>query len=60
MVQVADKDKKAPAELLHRYLDRAECEAHDERNVVKKAVRWAIREIGQRSAQQNAAAIAVA
>lgn len=60
MVQVAGKDKKAPAELLHRYLARAEQEAHDERNFVKKAVNWAIREIGQRSAELNAAAIAVA
>lgn len=60
MVQVAGKDKKAPVELLQRYLARAEREAHDERNFVKKAVNWAIREIGQRSAELNEAAIAVA
>ncbi|PDW03334.1 DNA alkylation repair protein [Candidatus Viridilinea mediisalina] len=59
-VQVAGKDKDAPAELLQSYLARAEQEAHDERNFVKKAVNWAIREIGQRSAELNAAAIAVA
>lgn len=60
MAQVAGKDKGVPAELLHRYLARAECAAHDERNFVKKAVSWAIREIGQRSAELNAAAIALA
>ncbi|MFV9503430.1 MAG: DNA alkylation repair protein, partial [Oscillochloridaceae bacterium umkhey_bin13] len=60
MVQVAGKDKRAPAALLHRYLARAEQEAHDERNFVKKAVNWAIREIGQRRAELNAAASAVA
>lgn len=60
MAQVAGKDKRAPAELLHHYLARAEREAHDERNFVKKAVNWAIREIGQRSAELNMAAVAVA
>jgi 3-methyladenine DNA glycosylase AlkD len=60
MAQVATKDKRVPAVLLHRYLDRAEREASDERNFVKKAVNWAIREIGQRSAELNAAAIVVA
>lgn len=58
MVQVAGKDKGAPAELLHRYLARAEREAYDERNFVKKAVNWAIREIGQRNPELNVAAIA--
>lgn len=60
MAQVAGKDKRAPAELLQRYLARAEHEARDERNFVKKAVNWAIREIGQRSTELNEAAIAVA
>jgi len=58
MVQVAGKDKRAPTILLHSYLARAEQEAHDERNFVKKAVSWAMREIGQRNADLNAAAIA--
>ncbi len=60
MVQVAGKDKGAPAELLYRYLARAEREAGDERNFVKKAVSWTIREIGQRGAALNQAAVAVA
>lgn len=59
MAQVAGKDKAAPVALFQRYLDRAEREASDERNFVKKAVNWAIREIGQRSAELNAAAIAL-
>lgn len=60
MVQVAGKDRKAPGELLHTYLARIEQAAADERNFVKKAVNWALREIGQRDATLNAAAIAVA
>jgi 3-methyladenine DNA glycosylase AlkD len=59
MVQVAGKHKQAPAELLHSYLACAARAAHDERNFVKKAVSWAIREIGQRSAELNTAAIAI-
>lgn len=58
MAQVAGKDRRAPAELLQRYLARAERAADDERNFVKKATNWAIREIGQRDAELNAAAIA--
>lgn len=60
MAQVAGKDKGTPAIVLQSYLARAEREAHDERNFAKKAVSWAIREIGQRSAELNEAAIAVA
>ncbi|MCX7790038.1 MAG: DNA alkylation repair protein [Chloroflexaceae bacterium] len=46
--------------MLRRYLARGEQQAHHERNFVKKAVNWAIRKIGRRSAALNAAAIAVA
>jgi 3-methyladenine DNA glycosylase AlkD len=60
MVQVAGKDKGTPAELLHRYLARAEREAGDERNFVKKAVSWTIREIGQRGPELNEAAVTLA
>lgn len=60
MAQVAGKDTNAPTELFHRYLARAEAAADDERNFVKKAISWALREIGQRSPELNAAAIAVA
>jgi 3-methyladenine DNA glycosylase AlkD len=58
MVQVAGKHKQVPVELLRLYLVRAEREAQDERNFVKKAVSWAIRELGQRNVELNAAAIA--
>lgn len=60
IAQVATKDKRVPAVLLQRYLDRVEREASDERNFVRKAVNWALREIGQQSAELNAAAIVVA
>jgi 3-methyladenine DNA glycosylase AlkD len=60
MVQVAGKDKHVPLELLHRYLARAEAAAGDERNFVKKAISWALREIGQRSPELNEAAVRVA
>ena len=60
MAQVASKDRGAGAELLLRYLIRAEQAAGDERNFVKKAVSWAMREIGQRGAALNAAAVAAA
>lgn len=60
MAQVASKDRNAATALLQRYLERIEQAADDERNFVKKAVNWALREIGQRNAELNAAAIAVA
>lgn len=60
MAQVAGKDRRAPTVLLHTYLARAEHEAGDERNFVKKAVSWAMREIGQRSPELNAVAVDVA
>jgi 3-methyladenine DNA glycosylase AlkD len=60
MAQVAGKDRQAPAELFCRYLTRIEAEAGDGRNFVKKAVSWALREIGQRSGELNTAAIVVA
>ena len=60
MAQVAGKDKQAPDTLFHTYLTRIEQQAHDPRNFVKKAVNWALREIGQRNIALNEAAIAVA
>lgn len=60
MAQVAGKDRDAPVALLHRYLARAEAAAGDGRNFVKKAISWAIRELGQRSSELNEAAITVA
>ncbi|MRR13108.1 DNA alkylation repair protein, partial [bacterium] len=43
-----------------RYLPLIEREATDERNFVKKAVNWALRQIGKRSPQLNSEATRVA
>lgn len=43
-----------------RYLPLIEREATDERNFVKKAVNWALRQIGKRSPQLNSEAVRVA
>jgi 3-methyladenine DNA glycosylase AlkD len=51
------KEKDAP--FLH-FLSLVEREAADERNFVKKAVNWALRQIGKRNAALNAAAVATA
>lgn len=45
---------------LARYLPLIEREAGDERNFVKKAVNWALRQIGKRSTALNAEAVRVA
>jgi 3-methyladenine DNA glycosylase AlkD len=51
-------DKNADDARFVPLLALAEREATDERNMVKKAVNWQIRQIGKRSAGLNAAAIA--
>lgn len=57
MCALAVHDKKAPDDRLIAFLPLVEREATDERNFVKKAVNWALRQIGKRSATCNAAAI---
>src|SRR6266849_10042015 len=47
------KDKATPDARFVRFLRLIEREAHDERNFVKKAVNWALRNIGKRSARLN-------
>lgn len=54
------KDKTAADARFERFLSIIEREAHDERNFVRKAVNWALRNIGKRSLRLNAAAIASA
>jgi 3-methyladenine DNA glycosylase AlkD len=54
------KDKAAPNTRFRRSLRIIEREARDERNFVKKAVNWALRNIGKRNLQLNAEAIRVA
>ena len=60
MAALAVHDKKAPDGRFRGFLPLIEREAADERNFVKKAVNWALRQIGKRNRPLNAAAIASA
>jgi 3-methyladenine DNA glycosylase AlkD len=60
MAWLAVHDKKAPDEKFSAFLPVIEREAGDERNFVRKAVNWALRQIGKRNAALNAEAIAMA
>jgi 3-methyladenine DNA glycosylase AlkD len=51
------KDKSAKDVEFKRFLPVIEREAYDERNFVRKAVNWALRNIGKRNLRLNAAAI---
>jgi 3-methyladenine DNA glycosylase AlkD len=51
------KDKSATDAHFERFLSVIEREAHDERNFVRKAVNWALRNIGKRNLRLNHAAI---
>ena len=57
---LAVHDKHAPNEKYFPYLEIIKREAGDSRNFVKKAVNWALREIGKRNASLNGAAIEAA
>ncbi len=46
---MAVHDKKAPHEMFLEYLPLIRDGAHDQRNFVRKAVNWALRQIGKRS-----------
>jgi 3-methyladenine DNA glycosylase AlkD len=54
------KDKQAPDARFERFLHVIEREAHDERNFVRKAVNWALRNIGKRNLRLNRSAIRTA
>jgi 3-methyladenine DNA glycosylase AlkD len=54
------KDKSAPNAKFEHLLRVIEREAHDERNFVRKAVNWALRNIGKRNLRLNRSAIRVA
>jgi 3-methyladenine DNA glycosylase AlkD len=54
------KDKTSPDARFEKFLRVIEREAHDERNFVRKAVNWALRNIGKRNLPLNRAAIAAA
>src|SRR5580692_2664170 len=54
---LAYKDKMAEDAKFERFLTVIERESHDERNFVRKAVNWALRNIGKRNLRLNRAAI---
>lgn len=60
MAALSVHDKKATDELFLSFLPVIRREAWDERNFVKKAVNWALRQIGKRNRKLNRAAIAEA
>lgn len=60
MAALAWHDKEADDEALAAFLPTIEREADDDRNFVKKAVNWALRQIGKRSRRLNEAAVASA
>lgn len=60
MATLAVGDKKAPDERFLRFLPLIKREAKDERNFVKKAVNWALRQIGKRNRRLHAAALKTA
>ncbi len=60
MVALAIHDKKAPDEEFETFFPMLEREAWDGRNFVKKAVNWALRQIGKRNLYLNKQAIACA
>lgn len=53
-------DKRSPDEVFIKYLPLIKKYATDERNYVRKAVNWALRQIGKRNLALNKAAIACA
>ncbi len=60
MAALAVHDKKAPDERFKAFLPLVIRHADDERNFVKKAVNWALRQIGKRNAPLNELAIQTA
>ena len=60
MARLAVRDKKADDEQFERFLPIIKREAMDERNYVKKAVNWALRQIGKRNLHLNKMAIKTA
>jgi len=60
MAALAVHDKAMDEERLIEFLEDIEREAGDDRHYVKKAVNWALRQIGKRSPSLNTAAVAAA
>jgi 3-methyladenine DNA glycosylase AlkD len=60
MAMLAVHDKRSPDRRFEAFLPIIEREAGDPRNFVRKAVNWALRQIGKRNAALNARSIATA
>lgn len=60
MAALAVHDKKLDEENLQLLLDAVVRESHDDRNYVRKAVNWALRQIGKRDLRSNGMAIEAA
>jgi 3-methyladenine DNA glycosylase AlkD len=60
MARLTVRDKKAEDEKFKQFLPIIKREANDERNYVKKAVNWALRQIGKRNLNLNKQAIKTA
>jgi 3-methyladenine DNA glycosylase AlkD len=60
MAYLAVHDKKAPDEKMTKFLPIIKKAADDERNFVRKAVNWALRQIGKRNKKLNRLAIKTA
>jgi 3-methyladenine DNA glycosylase AlkD len=60
MASLAIHDKKASDSKFERFLSSIEREAADDRNFVRKAVNWALRQIGKRNGSLRQKAIQVA
>ncbi|MFC1531851.1 DNA alkylation repair protein [Thermodesulfobacteriota bacterium] len=60
MAQLALHDKNADDSLFEQFLPIIKREAMDRRNFVKKAINWALRQIGKRNRNLNRAAAGVA
>jgi len=60
MAALAVHDKKAPDDHFVRFLDIVKEKAGDNRNYVRKAVNWALRQIGKRNLHLNTMAIETA
>lgn len=60
MAALAVHDKEADDKLFISFLKLIERESTDDRNFVRKAVNWALRQIGKRNLQLNKAAIGTA
>jgi len=59
MAELAIHDKQAQDALLAAFFPIIEREAYDQRNYVKKAISWALRQIGKRNATLHAMALLV-